>query len=133
MNKDDGILVLSEFKTRKSKRLPGRSQKATHDFQVMMYKHLVDKIIAGEQKAEEVWEALRLDPKSPFGEEFLLHLSACLTGVGKAKFENLHGLWREATEQAQFLPKVAKLKVEYCFQVRSQSKNPNPIEFSNPK
>ncbi len=81
----------------------------------MIYKELLDSIITGSLDAEEMWKALRLQPNLQFGESFRLHVNTSVGEKGRAA-DNLSQLWKWTVEQVQFLPKVSRLKVEYCYQ-----------------
>ncbi|EKX40326.1 hypothetical protein GUITHDRAFT_75675, partial [Guillardia theta CCMP2712] len=66
----DGKLTLSELKTRARPSLPSEAQKRCTHLQLMMYKHLWDRLVTGGIDATRVAEFHRVDLDAKFSDSF---------------------------------------------------------------
>ncbi|XP_076434953.1 exonuclease V-like [Babylonia areolata] len=107
-------VTLTELKTRKGERLPGKSQKQQHRLQVLMYKQLWDNLVTGNFSSELFLSKLSLSASSsqqPLGKDLLRHVKAA--GVSATTLSDLLSL---LLSTAQVLVCISSLEIEYISQ-----------------
>ena len=111
---DNSSLQIVEFKTRISNSLPGKSQKKTHEIQVMAYKSLICNLIHHGLKPEKVYSTLNLNGKKSLGKDVLSH---CKTGLNEDRVVScLDDLINILNNAAKFLSVNVTMKINYTSQ-----------------
>ncbi|KAL4223897.1 Mitochondrial 5'-3' exonuclease and sliding exonuclease [Mactra antiquata] len=104
-------LNLSEFKTRKFRSFPSKSQQNTHQLQVMLYKKLFDDLVKGNVSKDTVARHLRLDLHKAFGDDILQTIDSKLLSS-----TNLSQLLDDLYTKIQCFTCVQELEIEYQHQ-----------------
>ncbi|KAK7497440.1 hypothetical protein BaRGS_00011282 [Batillaria attramentaria] len=104
---------LSELKTRKSERLPGKAQKKQHIFQVQVYKRLWDNLVRGEFSADHFLTKLSLTEEAdqPLSDEIVQLMDASAISA-----ETLRQLLTNVLSAAQSLVCISSTIIEYVQQ-----------------
>ena len=100
-----------ELKTRRNNSVPPKSQKMTHELQIMLYKTLFDDLVSGKTSKELIERHLKLDFDKVLGEGIILHLK-----LASFDCKTLSGLWDTLTETIKAVPRISQLFIEYCWQ-----------------
>ncbi|XP_071553075.1 exonuclease V-like isoform X1 [Panulirus ornatus] len=118
-------LDIVDLKTRRTKKPPGRAQKATHNTQVMLYKHLFDDLIRGLIPRHSLMTTLKLDLEQTLGESVTSHISSGLTSILDGNEKNrswtLSHLLDHLKNAAESLPFINQLFIDYVWQEDEQT------------
>ncbi|XP_053375121.1 exonuclease V-like [Mercenaria mercenaria] len=119
-------LDLWEFKTRKYKSMPSKSQQAQHRLQVMLYKKLFDDLVKGKLSKEVIAKHLKLDLNRTFGSD----IQETIDGKGMTG-TNLHQLLDVLFHRIQCITCIREIGIEYEHQSSKESIGIHSVDYND--
>ncbi len=116
-NADLNEITLLEFKTRKTPTMPYRRQFESNKMQVMLYKALFDHMVSGNFDKSAFAKHLQLNLNAELHPSLCQRIAFLLPGV---TVHTLDGLLDVMMEKTQRFPRVAKMEMEYQYQMDKQ-------------
>ncbi|XP_060599792.1 exonuclease V-like [Ruditapes philippinarum] len=119
-------LDLWEFKTRKYKSMPSKSQQAQNRLQVMLYKKLFDDLVEGKLTKEVIAKHLKLNMNRTFGSDIQATIDdKCLTGT------TLNQLLDILFIRIQCITCIKEIGIEYEHQGSKESLGMNSVDYDD--
>ena len=119
-------LDLWEFKTRKYKSMPSKSQQYQHKLQVMLYKKLFDDLVKGKLTKQVIAKHLKLDLSRTFGSDIQDTIDGkCLTGT------NLNQLLDVLFLRIQCMTCIGDIGIEYQHQGSKESLGMHSVNYDD--
>jgi exonuclease V len=115
-------LSLSDTKTRRSKSLPSDDDALSSRMQLMLYHHLLSKLLSPTFSFSTFWEKVHVDPFAQFSEKFLLETGLARETDGKVVLgypdclDDLADLWRSTVNAFRLQAVSPTLEIAYRIQ-----------------